>query len=61
MPDVGGEVDALRQSVDGVEVLGEGLEAPVDAGGQGRRIDVLGPFEVAHDQLAFVRIAPGPA
>ncbi len=48
--DVGGEVDALGQAVDGVEVLGERLEAPVDARRQGGRIDVLGPLEVADDQ-----------
>ncbi len=53
-PDLGGEVDALGQSVDGVEILGEGLEAPVDAGGQGGRVDVLGPLEVAHDEGPLV-------
>ena len=52
--DVGGEVDALGQPVDGVEVLGERLEAPVDPRGQGGRVDVLGPLEVADHQVPFV-------
>ena len=39
---------------------GEGLEAPVDAGGQRGRVDVLGPFEVADHQGALRRSAPGP-
>ena len=54
VPDVRREVDALRQRVDRVEVLGKGLEAPVDAFGQRDRIDVFGPFEIAHDQRALV-------
>ncbi len=60
VPDVGGEVDALVEPVDGVEVLGEGLEAPVDTGGQGGRVDVLGPLEVAHHEGPLVRSGPGP-
>ncbi len=44
----------LGRPVDGVEVLGEGLPAPVDAGGQGGRVDVLGPLEVAHHQVPLV-------
>ena len=59
VPDVGREVDALGQAVDGVEVLGEGLEAPVDAGGQGGRVHVLGPLEVAHHQRPLVVMRTG--
>ena len=47
--------------VDGVEVLGERLEAPVDALGERRRIDVLGALEVAHHQRAFASLRPARA
>ena len=50
VPDIGGEVDALVEAVDGVEILGERLEAPVDPFGQRHRVDVLGPLEVADHQ-----------
>ncbi len=44
----------LARPVDGVEVLGEGLEAPVDARRQRGRVDVLGPLEVAHHERPLV-------
>ena len=56
--DVRGEVDALREALDGVEVLGERLETPVDAGGERGRIDVLRAFEVANDERVLGRHAP---
>ena len=56
--DVGGVVDPLREPVDRVEVLGERLPAPLDAGGERARVDVLGPLEVAHDERAGVGRAP---
>ena len=54
VPDVGRVVDRLRQPVDGVEVLGERLPAPLDAGRERARVDVLGALEVAHHERARV-------
>jgi hypothetical protein len=53
VPDVGGEVDALGQAVDGVEVLRERLERPIDAFRERGRVDVLRSLEVAHDERAL--------
>ncbi len=47
--DVGRVVDRLRQPVDGVEVLGEGLPPPLQRR-QRLGVDVLGSFEVAHHE-----------
>ena len=54
VPDIGGEVDALREAIDGVEIFGERLEAPVDPLGQRHRVDVLGPLEIADHQGPLV-------
>ena len=59
MADVGGVVDALGLSVDRVEVLGERRPGPVDARRHGRPGDVLGPFEVPHDELPCLRRGRG--
>ena len=60
MPDIRRKVDAFVESLDRVEVLGKRLETPIDALRQGRRIDVLRPFEVPDDQGSLDRTAPGP-
>ena len=52
--DVGGVVDALREPVDRIEVSGEVGPGPLDPGGERRGRDVLGPLEVAHDELVGV-------
>ena len=52
--DVAGVVDALGRAVDEVQVLGKRLPRPVDARGHGLGRDVLGPLEVADDQLMCV-------
>ena len=54
MSDVGGVVDCLRRFVDGVEVLGECLPAPLDSRREGTRVDVLGPLEIAdHERVGI--------
>ena len=50
VPNVARVVDTLRQRVDGVEELGEGLPGPLDARLHRLRRDVLGPFKVAEDE-----------
>ena len=60
MADAGGVVDRLGHGVDGVEVLGERLEVPVDAGRHGGRGNVLGPFDAAHHQIPGPWPATGP-
>ena len=52
--DVGGEVDAFLEAIDGIEVLRKGLKAPVDAFGQCYRVDVLGSLKVADHQGPLV-------
>ena len=54
VPDVGGAVDRLGQPVERVQVLGEGLPAPLDPRRHGPAVDVLGPLEVAHDERALL-------
>ena len=51
VPDVGRVVDRLGQPIDRVQVLGEGLPGPVDPCGHRRPGDVLGPLEVADDEV----------
>src|SRR4051812_33886836 len=52
--DVGGAVDHLRERIDGTEVLGERLPLPVNAGRHRFAVDVLGPLEVAHDEVLLI-------
>src|SRR5437773_1734452 len=46
-------VDALGQRLQHVQELGEGLPAPFDAGLHGGAADVLGAFEIAHDEVGL--------
>ncbi len=50
MPHVGGVVDSFGRAVDRVEVLGESLPRPFDAGLHRLGGDVLGALQVAHHQ-----------
>ena len=57
VPDVAGVVDALRQRVEHIEVLGVGLPAPADALQHRLAGDVLRAFEVPEDQVRFLLAA----
>ena len=54
MAHIGSEVDALREAIDGIEVLGECFETPVDPLGERDRVDVLGPLR---DSVRRARVA----
>ena len=57
--DVAAVVDALGQTLDGVEVLGEGRPGPVDALFHGLGRDVFGALQVAHDEVLVLRRSRG--
>ena len=60
VPDRGGVVETLGSRVDGVEELRERRPRPGDALGHRLGRDVLGPFEISHDQRTRVRRARVP-
>ena len=59
MADVAGVVDPLGQGLHAIEELGEGGPRPVDAGVHRLGGDVLGPFQVAHDEVPLGLAAGG--
>ena len=59
MPNVCRIVQRLRQPIDGVEILGERRPAPVDTGRHRGTRDVLGPLEVADDQMPLLERGRG--
>ena len=57
MADVARVVDALRQLIEDIEELREGLPAPLDAGQHGRAADILGALEVAEHEIGLALAA----
>ena len=49
--DISRVVDAFRQGVQGIEVIGVGFPTPLDAGPHRIRRDVLGPLKITEHQL----------